>query len=108
MRATHWLIGCALCLAGLGSAAAASLDVAQDLDSSSHATLDNASTHDGNGSSGGDALGLNRDCPSASGSDSAAGSGGSGGTRSGGASSAPAPARRSHLGWQSLLPGSIQ
>lgn len=108
MRATHWLIGCALCFAGLGGAAASSVDATQDLDSSAHATLDNANSHDANGSSGGDALGLNRDCPPTGNNDSSGSSAGNGSTRSGGASSAPAPARRPHLGWQSLLPGSIQ
>lgn len=108
MRVTHWLIGCALCLAGVGGAAAASLDATQDLDSSSHAALDSPGSRDGNGSSGGDALGLNRDCPPADGSDGSSGSSGNGSGRSGGASSAPAPSRRPHLGWQSLLPGSIQ
>jgi hypothetical protein len=107
MRATHWLIGCALCIAGLGGAAATSLDATQDLDSSSHAALDNASSHDGN-SSGGDVLGLNRDCPPASSNDNTGGNAGNGSTRSGGASSVPTPTRRPHLGWQSLLPGSIQ
>lgn len=108
MRATHWLIGCALCVAGLGGAAATSVDATQDLDSSSHATLDNASSHDASSNSSGDVLGLNRDGPSAGSSDSTGGSSGNGSTRSGGASSTPAPARRPHLGWQSLLPGSIQ
>lgn len=107
MRATHWLIGCALCIAGIGSTAATSLDTAQDLDGSPHAALDNASPHDGN-SSGGDALGLARDCPPASGSDSSGSTSGNGSGRSGGASSVPTPTRRPHLGWQSLLPGSIQ
>jgi len=107
MRATHWLIGCALCVAGLGGAAATSLDATQDLDSSSHATLDNASSHDAN-NGGGDVLGLNRDCPSTGSNDSTGGSAGNGSARSGGTSSTPTPARRPHLGWQSLLPGSIQ
>lgn len=106
MRATHWLIGCALCIAGIGGAAATSLDTTQDLDPS-HAALDSASPHDGNTSSGGDALGLTRDCPPAS-SDSSGSTSGNGSGRSGGASSAPTPTRRPHLGWQSLLPGSIQ
>ena len=108
MRATHWLIGCALCIAGIGGAAATSLDT-QGMDNSPHATIDNASPHDGNTSSGGDALGLNRDCPPSSSSDT------SGNTpsdnsndHSGGGSSVPTPTRRPHLGWQSLLPGSIQ
>ncbi|KZC39001.1 MULTISPECIES: hypothetical protein [Rhodanobacter] len=107
MRATHWLIGCALCVAGLGGATASSLDATQDLDSSSHATLDNASSHDAS-CSGGDVLGLNRDCPPAGNNDSTGSSSGNGNTRSGGGSSTPTPARRPHLGWQSLLPGSIQ
>jgi hypothetical protein len=108
MRATHWFIGCALCIAGIGSAAATSLET-QDLDNASpRATLDNASPHDSNTSSGGDALGLNRDCPSASNSDSSNGASSNGNDHSGGGSSAPAPTRRPHLGWQSLLPGSIQ
>jgi hypothetical protein len=107
MRATHWLIGCALCIAGIGGAAATSLDTAQDLDPT-HAALDSTSSHDGNTSSGGDALGLTRDCPPASNSDNSGSTSGNGSGRSGGASSAPTPTRRPHLGWQSLLPGSIQ
>jgi hypothetical protein len=107
MRATHWLIGCALCIAGIGGATATSLDTAQDLDPS-HPALDSASPHGGNTSSGGDALGLTRDCPPASSSDSPGSASGNGSGRSGGASSAPTPTRRPHLGWQSLLPGSIQ
>ncbi|MEO8998557.1 MAG: hypothetical protein ABI227_11070 [Rhodanobacter sp.] len=107
MRAIHWFIGCALCIAGIGSAAAASLET-QDVDSSPHATIDNASQRDSNTSSGGDALGLNRDCPSASNGNSSSGTSGNGNDRSGGGSSAPVQTHRPHLGWQSLLPGSIQ
>jgi hypothetical protein len=106
MRARHWIIGCSLCLAGIGSAAATNLD-AQDLDSSSHAAVDSASSHDSN-TGGGDALGLNRDCPPSGSSEGAGSSSARGGEHSGGASSTPIPARRPHLGWQSLLPGSIQ
>ena len=107
MRAIHWFIGCALCAAGIGSAAAASLET-QDVDNSPRATIDNASPHDSNTGSGGDALGLNRDCPPASNSDSSSGTSSSANDRSGGSSSAPVSTRRPHLGWQSLLPGSIQ
>lgn len=106
MRATFWLIGCALCIAGTGGATATSLDT-QDLDSSPHATADSATAHGGN-ASGGDALGLARDCPPASNSDNAGNSSGNGSDHSGGASSAPTQTHRLHLGWQSLLPGSIQ
>ncbi|MFC5437131.1 hypothetical protein ACFPME_11220 [Rhodanobacter umsongensis] len=107
MRATHWLIGCALCIAGIGTATATSMDT-QDLDSSPHATADSASARGGN-ASGGDALGLARDCPPAGGSGDTSGTtSGSGNDHSGGASSTPTQTRRLHLGWQSLLPGSIQ
>lgn len=107
MRATHWLIGCALCIAGIGSAAATTLDT-QDMDSSPHATSDNPGARSGN-ASGGDALGLARDCPPASGNGESSGTtSGSNNDHSGGASSAPTQTHRLHLGWQSLLPGSIQ
>ncbi|WEN15012.1 hypothetical protein PY254_17565 [Rhodanobacter sp. AS-Z3] len=105
MRAANWLMGCALCIAGIGGVSAASVD-SQDLDHSSRTLVDSASTHDSNTSSGGDAAGLGRDCPS-SGSDNA-GTTSNSSSHSGGSSSAPTPSRRPHLGWQSLLPGSIQ
>ncbi|MES2310969.1 MAG: hypothetical protein V4566_01615 [Pseudomonadota bacterium] len=109
MRVTHWLVGCALCIAGIGSATAASLETQQGQDSSSHTALESTSSHDGNTSSGGDALGLNRDCPSARSSDNSGSTSSNGNDRSGGGgSSVSMPARRPHLGWQSLLPGSIQ
>ena len=107
MRVTHWLIGCTLCIAGIGSAAATSLDT-QEQDNTQHATADSASSRDGN-SSGGDVLGLTHDTPSrATGSESSGSTPGNSSDRSSGASSAPAPSRQPHLGWQSLLPGSIQ
>jgi hypothetical protein len=105
MRATYWIIGCTLCIAGIGSAAATNLET-QDMDSS-RAAIDSASPRESNGS-GGDVLGLNRDSPPVGNSDSAGSLPTHGGDHSGGASPAPAPARRPHLGWQSLLPGSIQ
>lgn len=108
MRATHWLIGCTLCIAGVGSVAATSLD-SQDLDSSAHATTDSGAHDSG---SGGDALGLNHGCPPHGTGGDASGSGRSGGgggsDHSGGDALTPTPTRRLHLGWQSLLPGSIQ
>lgn len=109
MRASHWLIGCALCIAGIGGASASSLDThsldTQDMDSSQHASPDGASVSSGNG---GDALGLSHDCPQGSSTDTSDNTSGSSNDHSGGASSAPMPNRRPHLGWQSLLPGSIQ
>lgn len=108
MRATLWLIGCALCLAGIGNAVATNLET-QEQDSAQHATTDSASSHDGNNSSG-DVFGLTRDTPSRNtGSDSAGTTpGNNSNDRSGSAPSAPVPSHQSHLGWQSLLPGSIQ
>ncbi|OOG55663.1 hypothetical protein [Rhodanobacter sp. C03] len=107
MRATHWLIGCALCIVGIGSAAAANLDT-QEQDSAQHTATDNSSSRDAN-NTGGDALGLSRDTPSHStGSDGSGNTSSNGNDRSSGAPSTPARARQPHLGWQSLLPGSIQ
>lgn len=112
MRTRHWLLGLTLCLAGIGSVTAASVDT-QYIESSTHASADSAgSAHDGNGS-GGDALGVSRDRPSPSsstnsGGDSAGSMTGGSGDRPGDAGPAPRPAHQSHLGWQSLLPGSIQ
>lgn len=112
MRTRHWLLGLTLCIAGIGSVTATSVDT-QDIDSSAHASADNAgSAHESNGS-GGDALGLTRDRPSHSSStssegDSSGGSSGRSSDRSGDAGPPPSPVHQSHLGWQSLLPGSIQ
>lgn len=104
MRATHRIIGCALCLAVMGPAVAASLDT-QGVE---HATQTTSSrlTHDSD-VIGGDSVGQSRDSNITSG-EAAAGTARNGNDRSGAASSAPAPAPRPHLGWQSLLPGSIQ
>jgi len=106
MRVTHWLVGCALCLAGTGSAAAVQLD-ASGLDSSMHATAADSSAHDDGNRGNGDVV------PAPIGDDpahdtSAASSHHHGNDHSGGTTPAPAHARRLHLGWQSLLPGSIQ
>lgn len=104
MRATQWIIGCALCIAGIGSAAAANLDV-QSVENAPHAAV-STSSHDR--SSSGDIVGLNRDGSTGNSSDGAVGTSSSGNGHSGSTSSAPASPRRPHLGWQSLLPGSIQ
>lgn len=106
MRAIHWLIGCTLCLAGIGNAVATNLDT-QEQDSAQHTATDNASSRDG-GSSG-DVFGLPRDTPSRNtGNDTSGNTPGNSNEHSGSAPSVPAPSHRSHLGWQSLLPGSIQ
>lgn len=105
MRTTHWLVGCALCIVGIGSAAATNLDTQEQDSNAQHAAADNTSSRDA-GNGGGDVLGLTRDTPSRSNGSST--SGNSNDHSGGSASSAPAPARQPHLGWQSLLPGSIQ
>ena len=105
MRATHWILGCALCFAFMGSATAASLDT-QSVDNATHAATSQAA-HDSDGG-GGDVIGTSHDSSAASNSDPAASTSRTGNDHSGAAASAPAPAPRPHLGWQSLLPGSIQ
>jgi hypothetical protein len=104
MRATHQLIGCVLCIAGIGAAAATSVG-AQGLDSSARSVIDSPGQHDSSGN-GGDVAGPTHDRTPAS-SDSSGNTSSKGNDHSGGAS-APASPRRPHLGWQSLLPGSIQ
>ena len=112
MRTRHWLLGLILCIAGIGSVTAASVDT-QDIDSSTHASADSAGSARESNGSGGDALGLSRDRPSHSSSTSSGGDSSGGSTsrpsdRSGDGGPPPSPVRQSHLGWQSLLPGSIQ
>ncbi|GAB3789350.1 hypothetical protein [Dyella agri] len=113
MSARHWMIGCLIGLAGMGSAMAADMDT-RDVTTSSHSSTADTSAHDA-GSSNGDTLSLNRDCPPSrhsadtDSSDSEShGSGAGGGSEHGGRISAPTSARPATLGWQSLLPGSIQ
>jgi hypothetical protein len=109
MRAKHWLIGLVLGMAGIGSVAAASIDT-QDIDNGAHAGSDNPSSHDNGGASCSDVLGLGHEC-AAHGS---AGDSGNSGTNTphdhagGTTPAAPVPVHPAHLGWQSLVPGSIQ
>jgi hypothetical protein len=117
MSARHWMIGCLIGLAGMGSAMATDMD-ARDITAGSHGATD-SSARDAGSTSGGDALGLSRDCPSsrhssdndtsdASDTDSHNSGSAAGGSEHGGRISAPTSARPATLGWQSLLPGSIQ
>ncbi|MEO8810631.1 MAG: hypothetical protein ABI386_10330 [Rhodanobacter sp.] len=105
MRATYRMIGCSLCLAFAGSAAAASLDN-HSLDSVSHATA-NRAAHDSD-SSGADAADLSHDASTVNAGGGPSGTSRNGNDHSGGTSSAPVPNPKPQLGWQSLLPGSIQ
>lgn len=89
-----------LALASVGTAAAK--ETTQD-PTAPHATLDSAS-HDSGGSA--DAPGANHDCPvPGNAADSSDGTDGGGG---GATSPHPHATHHSSLGWQSLLPGSIQ
>lgn len=114
MHATHCLIGCMmgglLCVACAGTATAGSMDPAE-LGGSSHAAIGTDGPHDGTLSGGADSdapaavtgdvhntAGDTGDAPPAKSSDS----------RGTPASAAPHRGRVHHLGWQSLLPGSIQ
>jgi len=98
------LLACLLTLTGVGSAAA--MDIATQDPVAPHATLDSGS-HEG----GSDASATNRGCPTAdsagdSGSSDSGSSGGGGG--GGDAATRPRAGQQGSLGWQSLLPGSIQ
>lgn len=104
MRATHRVMGCVLCLAVMGSAAAASLG-APGVDNAPHAVTSRSSQS--STSSDSDAIGASRDSTTTD-SDATSSTSSSGNDHHGAASSAPTPAPRPHLGWQSLLPGSIQ
>jgi hypothetical protein len=100
MELKRCLFGCLLALASVGTAAATG--VATQDPSAPHSTVDSGS-RDG-GSSTSDTSSANRDCilpgPGSDGSDDGGGSGG--------ATPHPRASHRSSLGWQSLLPGSIQ
>ena len=103
MRARHFLqfiFGCTLAAAGIHAA------VAADVDTQDVGTLPHSVAADGASSKSGasDMLGA-RDCPPASGSSSSSSTDAA--SHSGSDNNA-APSRRVNLGWQSLLPGSIQ
>lgn len=106
MRTIHRFVGCALCIVGFGSASATGLET-QDLGNSTQTLVDSGCASS-SGASGGDATGITHDGTPTSGSSSSSSSSRSGSSRSSGGAATPAPAQRHHLGWQSLLPGSIQ
>ncbi|WP_458071285.1 hypothetical protein [Rhodanobacter sp. BL-MT-08] len=110
MRVKHWLIGCAICFAGIGGAAATSVD-SRELDGSLHGAADSSSTRDSGNSSepGASETPPARDSTT-HGSELRKGASGGGSTQdhSGIDVTPPAHVQQTHLGWQSLLPGSIQ
>lgn len=99
-----FLIGCVLCVGGVNVASAMDAD-GQELTSMQHALDSNSSSHDGGGSSGGDALGLSREATTPSSSSSSSSGNDNCPTQN---QTTPNRSRRANLGWQSLLPGSIQ
>ena len=103
MHATYWLIGCALCIASVGAIAGTSVE-AQDMDDATHVTVDGGSLRDG----GSDVLGLTRDSGQHSTSTETPASTSSSSDHANSIPTAPARTHQTHVGWQSLLPGSIQ
>lgn len=98
------LFGCVLCVGSINAASAMDAD-AQDLTSMQHSVDSTSGNHDGGGNSSADALGLPRDSAPSSGPATSSSSNENCPT----VSPATAPhSRRANLGWQSLLPGSIQ
>lgn len=112
MSATRWILGCVLTAAVASPAMASSWsgDVdTQDI-GSQHASgaASPARTVDGGASGGGgDVVGLHRDAGDAPASSSSE-AGSDGGSAPVGTSARQATSHHSSVGWQSLLPGSIQ
>lgn len=104
MRVNHWLIGCAICFVGIGSAAATTAD-SREMDNTLRGNGD-SSAHD---SSNGAEPGLARDNTTHSASSySHKGAPASGSDHTSGDIAPATHTQPAHLGWQSLLPGSIQ
>lgn len=114
MSVRQWMVAGVLAMAGIGSAVATDLDT-HDTAMGSRGAAE-SSARDTGGAVGGDLLGISREAaPSRRGSDTESDGGGgsrsgsaAGGSEHGGRISAPTSAREAPLGWQSLLPGSIQ
>ncbi|HEV2622926.1 MAG TPA: hypothetical protein VGU65_12655 [Frateuria sp.] len=102
MGLNRCLFGCLLALSSVGTAAAMGVTTQDPI--APHATLDTAS-HEGGGSASNDPSSANHDClppdPAADNTDSSEGGGG-------GSTPHQRASHHGSLGWQSLLPGSIQ
>ena len=111
MRATHLLLGCVLCFGVSATAVAANTSAAHSTDSTACPTPDGGSNHGGNhdGSASGDAVSVSHSTAASVHTAHSSSSADEGSIRigadGGGASDS---SRSSNLGWQSLLPGSIQ
>lgn len=107
MHSRVWLTGCIICLAGIGTVSATGMRTG-NLEGSSSASR-SSSTSSRTSNSGGDVLvGPARDTPSQDSEDASRSSQTDDNNRSDAPSSVHAHTRPSRLGWQSLLPGSIQ
>jgi hypothetical protein len=108
MHAKHWLIGCILCIAGTGGAVASSRST-QDLDNATRAvTVTDSTSGQRDGVGDVTELTARNSAPRTSTPDASSSGANNGSDHAGTSGSAPAPVRQPHLGWQSLLPGSIQ
>ena len=107
MHSTCWLIGCALCIAGFG-VAAASAGETQDMGSSAHSAMDAGAGHDAGGISGSDLLGMAHDSDQRNTGMETPASTSSASEHAGSVPTLPTRPHQPHVGWQSLLPGSIQ
>ncbi len=103
MHALHWLLGCGLCIASASAMATSNTD-AQCADGDTPTASEPATSHSEGGSSSADLLGLGRTASHAAGTGSATSTPASSDHTGGGTPQGHAP----HVGWQSLLPGSIQ
>lgn len=101
-----FLIGSVLCVGSIGAASAMDAD-AQDLTSMQHSVDASTNSHDGSGGGGGgDALGLSREGGSSPSSSSTSSNNDNCPSQT--PPTAAPRSRRANIGWQSLLPGSIQ
>lgn len=105
MNARHLIIGCTLALGGLGAARAADVDDNQAM-SAGRSTAD-AGTHDVAAAGAGDPATTSRDAGTRGNGGGDSDAGNAIASPASGGSQPPSP-HRSSLGWQSLLPGSIQ
>lgn len=106
MYATHFLVGCVLCLASIGAAAATSGESPDMGSSATHAAM-GSSTHN--------TISTAAETPEANNTGDPDNPGTGQGSALSGSANTPSPgavpvqhAPEHHVGWQSLLPGSIQ
>ena len=108
MRTVCGFVGLVLCIAGIGSAAASSYDH-RDQESTTHVVATGrGSARDVGDRGAGDILGLTHGSAPQSSNDEPGSGSGNANDHTDGTTLSPEAGHPSHLGWQSLLPGSIQ